>query len=119
MPSPADRQSPEDRERQAVQRRARAALQGAAPGIPVCVENALASHAFVALADNVRDYAVFLMEPSGVICYWGEGARLMKWWTRLEAEGSHLRLLYPAGGSEDGTAEAHLVEAAATGEYMG
>jgi PAS domain S-box-containing protein len=59
------------------------------------------------------------MDPLGVICYWGEGARLMKWWTRAEAEGGHLRFLYPSGGSEDGTAEAHLVEAAATGEYMG
>jgi len=32
----------------------------------------------------------------------------MKWWTRQQAEGAHLRLLYTDGGSEDGTAEAHL-----------
>jgi PAS domain S-box-containing protein len=74
---------------------------------------------FTALADNVRDYAVFLMDPNGIILYWGEGARLMKWWTPAQAEGSHLRLLYPDGGSEDGTAEDHLVKAAATGEYTG
>jgi hypothetical protein len=48
----------------------------------------------------------------GVIIYWGEGARLMKWWTRDEAEGAHLRVLYPEGGSEDGTAEEHLRESA-------
>lgn len=80
---------------------------------------ALAQQAFVALADNVRDYAVFLLEPSGHICYWGEGARLMKWWHAAEAEGSHLRMLYPDGGGEDGTAEAHLREAAELGEYIG
>jgi hypothetical protein len=34
---------------------------------------------FALLADNVRDYAVFLMDPDGIITYWGEGARLMKW----------------------------------------
>jgi hypothetical protein len=63
---------------------------------------------FTILADNVRDYAVFLMDPDGIIACSGEGARLMKWWTKQQAEGSHLRLLYPDGGSDDGTAEAHL-----------
>jgi PAS domain S-box-containing protein len=74
---------------------------------------------FTALADNVRDYAIFLMDKDGIIRYWGEGARLMKWWTRAEALGSHLRLLYLDGGSEDGTAEAHLLAASGTGEYTG
>ncbi|HYR07030.1 MAG TPA: ATP-binding protein [Longimicrobium sp.] len=79
----------------------------------------IARHAFAVLAENVRDYAVFLMDPDGVIIFWGEGARLMKWWTREEAEGGHLRLLYPDGGSEDGTAEDHLLQAARDGEYTG
>jgi PAS domain S-box-containing protein len=79
----------------------------------------VAAHAFAALADNVRDYAIFLMDPDGIITFWGEGARLMKWWTRDEAEGGHLRLLYPDGGSEDGTAEEHLQQAARDGEYTG
>ena len=38
---------------------------------------------------------------------------------RAQAEGAHLRLLYPDGGSEDGTAEEHLRMAAETGEYNG
>ena len=75
--------------------------------------------AFAALADSVRDYAIFLMNPDGIITLWGEGARLMKWWTREQTEGAHLRLLYPEGGSDDGTAEAHLAEAAERGEYSG
>jgi PAS domain S-box-containing protein len=79
----------------------------------------IAHRAFAALAENVRDYAIFLLDPEGVITFWGEGARLMKWWTKAEAEGSHLRLLYPDGGSDDGTAEAHLEEAKARGEYTG
>jgi PAS domain-containing protein len=65
---------------------------------------------FAALADSVRDYAVFLLDADGIITYWGEGARLMKWWTRDEVEGAHLRLMYLDGGSEDGTAEEHLQE---------
>ena len=74
---------------------------------------------FAALSENVRDYAIFLLNTDGVIIYWGEGARLMKWWTRDEAEGAHLRLLYPEGGSQDGTAEEHLRESAERGEYVG
>src|SRR3954470_22889574 len=82
------------------------------PGLP-------AEMLFTLLAENVRDYAVFLTDVNGIIRCWGEGARLMKWWTRQQAEGSHLRFLYKDGGSEDGTAEAHLQTAADTGEYTG
>jgi PAS domain S-box-containing protein len=77
------------------------------------------ARAFGALAENVRDYAIFLLDPSGTITFWGEGARLIKWWTKDQAEGAHLRLLYPPGGSEDGTAEGHLRDAAERGEYTG
>ena len=75
--------------------------------------------AFAALAENVRDYAVFLLDRDGVITFWGEGAHLIKWWTKEEAEGAHLRLLYPEGGAEDGTAEEHLRQAEINGEYQG
>ncbi|HEX8359627.1 MAG TPA: PAS domain-containing protein [Longimicrobium sp.] len=78
-----------------------------------------ANPALAALAENVRDYAIFLLDPDGVITYWGEGAHLLKWWTLDEAEGAHLRLLYPEGGSDDGTAEEHLRQAAESGEYVG
>jgi PAS domain S-box-containing protein len=74
---------------------------------------------FTTLADNVRDYGIFLMDADGIIRYWGEGARLMKWWTKEHTEGGHLRMLYPDGGSEDGTAEAHLQTALERGEYTG
>jgi PAS domain S-box-containing protein len=59
------------------------------------------------------------MDADGIIRCWGEGARLMKWWTRQQAEGAHLRMLYTDGGSEDGSAEGHLQTAAETGEYTG
>ena len=75
--------------------------------------------AFEVLADNVRDYAIFLLDREGVIVYWGDSAHLMKWWTRAHAEGAHLRMLYPDGGSDDGTAEDHLRVAAEDGEYTG
>jgi PAS domain S-box-containing protein len=74
---------------------------------------------YTLVADNVRDYAIFLLDVNGIIRCWGESARLMKWWTRQQAEGAHLRLLYPDGGAEDGAAESHLAIAAESGEYNG
>jgi len=116
----------EERERAAAWRRAQererlgAGAHGGNGGAPPAgVEPEVMQKAFAALAESVRDYAIFLMNPDGIITLWGEGARLMKWWTREQAEGGHLRLLYPAGGSDDGTAEAHLAEAAERGEYTG
>src|SRR4051812_17256401 len=114
----------EELEREAALRRGEErALRGPAEGprdAPTGRARAgVAARAFAALAENVRDYAIFLMDPDGVITFWGEGARLIKWWTKDQAEGSHLRLLYPAGGSEDGTAEQHLRTAAERGEYTG
>ena len=71
------------------------------------------------LVEYVREYAIFTLDPDGIIQLWGESARLMKWWTKEQAQGSHLRMLYPDGGSEDGTAEEHLRDAAERGEYTG
>ena len=112
------RTSAEEIEREQAWQRARdrAAGLGTPSSRPV---GATIDRAFAALAENVRDYAIFLIDPDGRITFWGEGARLMKWWTREEAEGSHLRMLYPPGGSDDGTAEDHLVESADRGEYSG
>src|SRR3954453_19186483 len=110
----------EDQERDAALQRG--SSLAAPPGKPYCAPegNGLDPDLLYTLvAENVRDYAIFLMDVDGIIRCWGESARLMKWWSRSQAEGSHLRLLYKDGGSEDGTAEAHLQEAADTGEYTG
>lgn len=111
---------PESAERKAALERA-LQHEGAPPPPPVPERRArqVIERAFPALAENVRDYAIFLMDAEGVITFWGEGARYIKWWMRREAEGAHLRLLYPDGGAEDGSAEEHLRRAVAEGEYVG
>jgi PAS domain S-box-containing protein len=103
--------------RRQVRQRGREAAEAPAPRVERRAFRA-AERAFQALSENVRDYAVFLLDADGIITYWGEGARLMKWWTRDEAVGAHLRLLYPDGGAEDGSAEDHLVAAAEHGESV-
>ena len=75
---------------------------------------------FRLMVDRVRDYAVYLMDPTGVITHWGEGARRMNGWEANEAIGMHLSRIYPPGGvAEDGSAEEHLRKAAELGEYIG
>ena len=112
-------------ERERAGRAGRAADDPSADGGPAHVPGvgvahpAVVARAFAALAEGVRDYAIFLMDPDGIVTYWGESARLIKWWTKAQVEGGHLRMLYPDGGAEDGAAEAHLDEAARTGEYVG
>src|SRR3954467_13613382 len=112
--------SRESHERQAAI--ARGDAQAPEPAYVPCapkVAGLAADLIYTLVAENTRDYAIFLMDADGIIRCWGEGARLMKWWTRQQAEGAHLRLLYPDGGSEDGTSELHLQTAAETGEYTG
>lgn len=108
----------ERHEREAAFRRARMPLQVESPADSDLIARQ-APHIFASLAENVRDYAIFLTDANGIIRVWGEGARLMKWWTKAQVVGSHLRLLYPDGGAEDGRAEDHLRTAAETGEYVG
>jgi len=113
--------SPSEERREAI-RRGRERLEGRSEDDRPAEKRervAEADPAFQALADNVRDYAIFLLDPRGIIIYWGEGARLMKWWLKEETEGSHLRMLYPEEGAEDGSAESHLRDAARLGEYTG
>jgi PAS domain S-box-containing protein len=101
---------------------ARGESRAGEPNVEMCAPDLPGLRAdliYTLVADNVRDYAIFLMDANGIIRCWGEGARLMKWWTRQQTEGAHLRMLYSDGGSEDGTAEEHLERAAATGEYSG
>jgi PAS domain S-box-containing protein len=125
------RVAPEEEEREAARQRGvarRASERGGVATVNDATRGLLreplrepgaSNYAFRALAENVRDYAIFLLNPQGIITFWGEGAHLMKGWSADEAEGAHLRLLYPARGSEDGTAEEHLTAAAEHGEYAG
>ena len=83
------REHPEDREvasreaeeRDAARRRGRERRRAGEAGHDPELGRAdpqLAHRAFAALADNVRDYAIFLMDRNGIIRFWGEGAYLLK-----------------------------------------
>lgn len=114
----------EDRERELATRRgqhegwisAHSAARGIAHGR---ARAGLAARAYAALAEHVREYSTFLVNTHGIITYWGASAQRMHGWSREQATGAHVRLLYPRGGAEDGCGEEHLRIAADTGEYVG
>src|SRR5258707_1750927 len=53
---------------------------------------------FATLVDAVEDYAVFLLDPSGIIRSWNRGAARIMGYAEEEAVGRHFSLFY---GPED------------------
>jgi PAS domain S-box-containing protein len=65
------------------------------------------------LVRNVRDYAIFMLDPSGHIISWNAGAESIKGYTEEEIIGKHFSVFYPA--EDAGKPERELREAVAEG----
>jgi PAS domain S-box-containing protein len=50
---------------------------------------------FRALVQNVRDYAIFMLDPDGRVATWNEGAQRITGWSANEIIGQHLSRFYP------------------------
>jgi len=50
---------------------------------------------FRIMVDSVRDYAIFLLDPSGVVASWNPGAERLKQYTAEEIIGRHFSVFYP------------------------
>ena len=66
---------------------------------------------------GIRDVAVFVMDPDGVITVWNRAAEIMKGYSADEAIGQHLRMLYTDADRAIGWAEHNLAKAAEDGVY--
>lgn len=69
------------------------------------------------MTEEIREVAVFFMDPEGVITVWNRAAEEMKGYPPDEAIGQHLRLLYTDDDRARGWPEHNLREAAKTGFY--
>ena len=67
--------------------------------------------------EEVREVAVFFMDPDGIITVWNSGAEDMKGYTAQDAIGQHLRLLYTDEDRARGWPEHNLGEARKHGFY--
>jgi diguanylate cyclase (GGDEF)-like protein/PAS domain S-box-containing protein len=74
-----------------------------------------ALHLFVSA---VRDYAIFMLDPSGVITTWNEGAERIKGYVAEEIIGQNFSKLYPLEDAEKGRPAQALKMAAESGSYQ-
>lgn len=70
---------------------------------------------FRTLVENVRDYAIFMLDRSGFVTEWTTGAERIKGYTAAEIVGEHVARFYTAEDIAAGVVDRLLAEASATG----
>lgn len=55
---------------------------------------------FRLLVDSVKDYAIFLLDPSGIVATWNQGAERIKGYRANEIIGKHFSCFYPRNAVE-------------------
>ena len=69
------------------------------------------------LIDGVRDYAIFMLDPSGRVASWNQGAERIKGYKTDEILGRHFSCFYPAEDVQNGKPERERQTAIAEGRY--
>jgi PAS domain S-box-containing protein len=111
--------SPEELEREVAARRdTEDALQKANADLEQRVAALRASEErFRLLVDGTRDYALFVLDPSGRVASWNPGAQRIKQYRAEEIVGQHFSRFYIAEDIEAGKPEKALRAAEAEGRY--
>lgn len=69
------------------------------------------------MVDNVKDYAIFMLDPQGYIMTWNEGAKKHKGYNASEIIGQHFSIFYTTADIENKKPELELVVAKQTEKY--
>lgn len=72
---------------------------------------------FRLLVDSVRDYAIVMLDTTGHVVSWNEGAERIKGWRPEEIMGEHLSRFYPPEAVQKGFPEQELKTAAQDGRF--
>ncbi len=80
-------------------------------------ERRAADARFRQLVESVRDYAIFILDPTGRVATWNGGAQRIKGYTADEIIGSHFSRFYPEVDVRAGKCEMELEGATRTGRY--
>ncbi len=72
---------------------------------------------FRLLVEDVRDYAIFMLDPGGRVVSWNEGAERIKGYQVWEIIGEHFSIFYTDEDVERGHPEEELRVAAVEGRY--
>lgn len=77
----------------------------------------LAEERFRLMIDGIRDYAIFMLDPTGHIAGWNPGAQRIKGYTAEEIVGQHFSRFYTPEDLEAGKPQRELEIATKTGRY--
>lgn len=77
----------------------------------------LAEERFRLLVEGVHDYAIFMLDPNGIILSWNEGARRLKGYEASEIIGRHFSCLFPKEDIERGKPGISLTTAVREGRF--
>ncbi len=77
----------------------------------------LSEERFRLLVDGVKDYAIFMLDPSGRIISWNAGAQKNKGYEAHEAIGAHFSIFYPEEANKREWPAEELRRALADGRY--
>lgn len=72
---------------------------------------------FRLLVDSVKDYAIFLLDPSGIVSTWNQGAERIKGYRASEIIGQHFSRFYPPEAIESRWPDRELEIAGKEGRY--
>jgi PAS domain S-box-containing protein len=70
-----------------------------------------ADEGFRLLVESVRDYAIFMLDPTGHVMTWNAGAERIKGYTASEIIGRHFSTFYPPEDAATGICETELADA--------
>ncbi len=72
---------------------------------------------FRAMVESVQDYAIFVLDPTGVVATWNPGAEQLKGYKAEEIIGKHFSIFYPEVETRNGKPRYELEVAAEVGRF--
>ena len=94
-------------------------LRAQAMALKLSDEVAESEERFRLMVESVRDYAVLMLDPQGVIRSWNAGARRIKGWEADEIIGQHFSRFYTPEDIAQGVPEHALATALVSGQFRG
>src|SRR5690348_4123046 len=87
-------------------------------GAPTSAADALdVTELYRLLVESVTDYAIFVLDPNGVVRSWNPGAQRLKGYTEDEIVGKHFSVFYPPDRIAERWPQHELKEAARVGRF--
>jgi PAS domain S-box-containing protein len=77
----------------------------------------LSEERFRLLVQTVKDYAIFMLDPTGHVATWNDGAQRIKGYTEAEVVGKHFSIFYPPEKQAEHFPEYELREAEREGRF--